>query len=139
MKKIFLLIIFVILLSRYIPIKNAVTQRELEQEKQFLLVKTQKSTGYEWYVVGDNSGHFSQGYDIVLYGNVPCFEIPHPIAYAGTDNTFVCFGEYKQNVYNAEQWSRTFEVDSWSILYPIKRDGLLPGFLYPKYGLTIWD
>ena len=38
------------------------------------MVKTQKTTGYEWYAVGDNFEYFSQGYDIVLCGNVPCFE-----------------------------------------------------------------
>ena len=125
-----------IIISRFFPIKIA--KYDLKNEKEnYILVKPQSTTGFNWYAVGDNDEYFSPSFDIVLCGDVPEFDVPSPIAYA--DNTYVCYGEYEKDAYSAGQLARVFNVKHWSILYPIKRDGILPSWLSPKYGITIWD
>ena len=120
----------------YLPLELAI--KKIPNDRQdYILVKQQKVTGFDWYIIGDHTGIFDIQPDIILNGAVPKYEVPSGIFHG--DNTFICFGEYEADIYVYSQLSKVFKVDSWSIVYPIKRDGLLPSFLNPKYGTNIWD
>lgn len=47
--------------------------------------------------------------------------------------------DYEDDIYVDSQLSKVFRVSDWSILYPIKREGLRLDIFNPKYCLNVWD
>ena len=136
-KRITIFFISLLLLITYVPIKPAVKDIAVN-EKKYILVQRQKSTGFDWFVVYDIEGRTKEGEDIVLLGNAPTL-YDHPQRLYNPENIFICFGEYISDSLVDTTLSKTFFVNSWNFMYPIKRDSILPSFLNPKYGRTVLD
>jgi hypothetical protein len=133
---VFAIVILLLFGINCFPLKLAVIKLPTDRQ-DYILVKQQQVTGFDWYIVGDNSGLFELTPDILLYGNIPNYGFTSGV-YQG-HNTFICFGEYQDDVEVDGQQSKSFHVDAWNIVYPIKRGGLRPEFINPKYGTNVWD
>ncbi len=134
---ILLIAIIVVSIIGFSPVKKAVNKEAINYNKTFIIVKAQRSTISEWTVLEDNEGIIANEADVKLTGNIPSgynyeFEIGQ--------NQFLCYGRYmgmeSQYPVSLEE-IMIFEVDSWEILFPIKRESLIP-FL-PKNYLCKFD
>lgn len=137
MSTLLIVILLVILLIPYIiyariPVKYAVKIEDIGQYQNCILVKEAWHTGTKWEQVGDKSGFFpvDKVNDVHLFGNIP------PEASIGGDhvNTFLCIVVYtgKYELKNSIEIFDEYEVIEWYPLYPVKRDTILPSWIYPK-------
>ena len=139
MKKVIALLSLVILICagyfiyNRIPGKHAIYKSEIPKNENIILVQEGFHTGTGWVMVGDNEEFFDQSeyYDIFLEGAIPP-EVGRP-SDEGL-NTYVCWVEYKGERYSEvfDTKLKEYEISDWSPLYPIKRNTILPSWLYPK-------
>lgn len=141
--------LFVIkVLPLFLPIQYA--RKELPQNTgEYWVVEGQKVTGYNWRVIGDQSGLYSKDSknfrDINLIGNKPLYNFNDT---GGTENNiFICYGEIvydppkrRPNTGNSAPPIAEYvlNVRHWEIMYPIKR-GLFSGAILPKNYLCLFD
>lgn len=118
----------------YFPINFAV--KEIQDDgRDYIFVKQTKVTGFSWFKVGED-GEFDEY--ILLKGNTPPnFDLVNRLY--DTENIFVCWGKYGEKEVVDGEVSAVFYVDEWEIMYPIKRNSVLPDFLNPQYARNIWD
>ena len=120
------------------PIKYAIKIEDIESYENFILVKQTWHTGTGWQKVGADFGFLNdiEYYDVNLIGTVP------PLIGTGVyANTFLCIVEYLGNEYETNfdgDYEKYFVLD-WYPLYPVKRDTILPSWLFPKGYMTKRD
>ncbi|MBO4898101.1 MAG: hypothetical protein J5590_07380 [Clostridia bacterium] len=131
-----IIIIFVVIFFGYkvwfAPVKYAVSQEDLLNSKeQYYLVQWVQVTGSSWMIVGDQNGYYEHGKYIVAKGEVPSVVENYSIATG--HNTYICYGEYcgKTDIGGGDILE-TYQFSGWDILYPVKRNGLIP-FLPKKF------
>jgi hypothetical protein len=149
-----LLILFVVLfvvkvLPVFLPIKYAL--KELPQNTgEYWILKGEKVTGYQWSIIGDQSGLYEgENYKYVsninIIGNKPIYNFFSD--YSSGTNKFVCYGEIVYHLSKSKPNMGTgspvigenvLNVNQWDIMYPINRD-LLIGKLIPKNYLCRYD
>jgi len=121
------------------PIKYAVRIEDIYKYQNCILVKETWHTGTGWEQVGDDKGLFlsEQLKDVHLIGKTP------PLTSFGGDhvNTYLCEGDYngKHKIEGSSEIYNVFEVLEWYPIYPVKRDTILPSWLYPKGYLSKCD
>lgn len=126
-------------ISTRTPVKYAVRLEDLYKYPNSILVKEAWHTGTGWEQVGDKSGKFpvDKVNDVHLIGNIP------PVASIGGDhvNTFLCIVDYtgKYELKNSIEIFDEYEVIDWYPIYPVKRDTILPSWIYPKGYLSKYD
>ncbi len=125
-------VLFVLLLFHiYKPIKMAVHNDQLQNAKNYIIIRLQKSTAFDWLALADENGEFDEYFGVILKGQgLPGFS--EAIELAG-DNKFVCYGKFGgyEIPEDLDEEVRVFYVESWDILYPIQREAIVP-FLLPK-------
>ncbi len=133
MKK-FCFFLAIVLVLNYFPVNFAV--KEIQNDgRDYILVAQTKTTGFQWCKV--EADGTVEDY-ILLKGNAPP-NYDYPNRLYDTENIFVCWGEYREREVVDGTISEVFNVDEWDIMYPIKRNSLLPDFLNPEYARNIWD
>ena len=144
-KKVILVIVVLaisILLIPYIistrtPVKYAIKIEDVGQYQDCIIVKEAFHTGTGWEQIGDQTGLFSieRKTDVYLTGKTPPMD-----ALGGYYNIFVCevkhTGQFTQL---APEVFEKYEVVEWYPLYPVKRDTILPQWLYPREYLSKTD
>lgn len=141
---IIILIVIMILVSalffkiNWTPGKYALKESELTDYKPYILIKEVHYTGTGWVQTGDDTGYFlpEEYIDIDLRNGsvLPQMEMYNE-DYA---NTFLCKVEYKGKIEHAafEKEIDSYYVTEWYPVYPVLRDTILPGWLYPKAFMT---
>lgn len=122
-------VLFVVCLSviivMLIPVKKAVMD---SKHDNCVLIKWQQTTGEPWIRVDcenqyDNELHLEGKYMYNL-----------PLGVLQGDNTYWIYGSFGDQVENVlGEKVNTFDVESWDIQYPIKRNSLFAPFLSDKY------
>ena len=129
-KKIILILFCALFFLNYFPVKFAITNEKIPADSYYILVKSQRVTGFDWMIIGDQTGQFATPRDIMLQGEKPeryFFDSTGNTA----ENTFLCYGEHlSENV---------FLVKQWEVLYPIKRNCIRPFFLQSPWYFSIMD
>ena len=113
------------------PVKMAVKEEEFKNYGNVILVKEMHYTGTGWAQVGDENGFFSKKEvkDIQVLGNRPPLSERYQCV-----NVFLCEVEYegkKENEALGERFD-TYTIVEWYPVYPVVRETLLPGCLFPK-------
>ena len=120
------------------PEKYAVKVADISKYPNAILVREEFSTGTGWFQVGDPSGEFGVPTppDVYLSGNTPPGADP-----TGNDNenTFLCVVEYVGMVDDYYGVCRKYVVLDWYPIYPVKRNTILPSWLYPRGYMTKSD
>jgi len=137
-----IIIVFLFLIAVFVynilPEKYAVKREDLlNSNEAYYLVEWVRTTGIEWMIVGDQTGLYSEAKYAMLIGEVPDIVSNYSIATAR--NTYVCYGEYigeKENTILGETLSEYIMI-GWDILYPIKRNTVLP--FWPSSYLSRMD
>ncbi len=116
----------------FVPVKYAVSKEDLLNSKeQYYLVQWVQVTSSSWMVVGDQNGYYEHGKYIVAKGEVPSVVENYSIATG--HNTYICYGKYcGETDIGGGEIMETYQFSGWDILYPVKRNGLIP-FLPKKY------
>lgn len=122
-----LLIVFLgVIIYGMMPVKQAINEDSLEKSKDFIIVNAQKSTISQWIAIGGNSGYYNEHKNVKLKGTPPS---GYTYSVEAGHNTFVCYGHYvEEKDFYGEKYT-VFNVESWEILYPIKRDSLFSKIL----------
>lgn len=119
----FLLIMIVAIM--FIPVKKAVTNGKKDD---YALVKWQQTTGEPWIRVDCENQYDNE---LHLEGEYMC---NLPIGVLQGDNTYLIYGSFGDQVENVlGEDVNTFNVVSWDIQYPIKRNSVLAPLLSDKY------
>lgn len=132
------IIIFIIYIPNLIPIKYAAKEKNLKIEKNYILCRNQKVTGFNWLILGDINGKYKNPEDIEIIGKTPYETFNYTID--KTENTFVFYGEFIENRIKdgEDKPHKVFQASDWDILYPIKRNSLRQGFVPQKF-LSVYD
>ena len=136
MLSVLLLVMLILVISVYLPAKRAVKLNDLDTSKYYIIVKVQKSTISPWLAIGDNNGDYEIGRDVYLTGNYPQ-GYNYTVDFGG--NTFVCYGQYDGTRDIGAGEHNTFGVNSWEIIYPVKREGSVFDSFLPKGYLCRYD
>lgn len=148
MKKIRLMIIVAVLImagvigifikANWIPGKYAVKEGDFDQYKPYILVREVHYTGTGWIQTGNENGFFLQeeyaDIDLVNGSVLPQMDMYND-EYA---NIFLCKTEYKGKIKHVafEDEIDSYYIVEWYPVYPVLRDTILPGWLYPKGFMT---
>lgn len=137
------LIVLLVLISifirlNWIPAKYAIKEDEFNMYSPYILVQEVHYTGTGWTQVGNENGYFSSG-DYVDVDLVNGNELPQMEMYnSDYANIFLCKVEYRGKVdhdaYDKEIDS--YYINEWHPLYPVRRDTMLPDWLYPSTFMT---
>lgn len=122
-----------------VPVKHAVKIENVGQYPDSILVRETWHTGTGWEQVGDSTGFFEDALleDVNLAGNIP------PTISSGGDgvNTYLCrvqlMGSF--TIVGDNTPYDEYYVLEWYPVYPIKRDTLLPSWLFSDAYLSRWD
>lgn len=123
----------------FYPVRYALKFEDLAtQNKEYFLLQWQQTTGSSWMIIGDQNGYYDEPEDIVAQGEMP-FQQNFNYSIAKAENTYVCYGSYKGeiDISRKGEFLSEYQFTGWDILYPVKRDGLIP-FL-PKSYLCKYD
>lgn len=142
-RRIFIFIVLLVIIGvfirlNWIPGKYAIKEEEYNAYSPYILVQEVHYTGTGWTQVGDENGYFSSGdyIDVELVnGNVlPQMEM-YNSDYA---NVFLCKVEYKGEVWHGafDKEIASYYINEWYPLYPVRRDTILPSWLYPSTFMT---
>ena len=125
-------VVIVILLSGFIPIKISVRDSELEKYDTFHIIKATQVTGASWKIIGDEKGYYDEPVYIDVK-NLPFIAYDYELFFG--DNIYVFCG----NITNETEIDDVYqyEVNSWDIKYPIKRNSLLD--ILPEKYICIYD
>ncbi|MCL2529876.1 MAG: hypothetical protein FWE41_06040 [Coriobacteriia bacterium] len=115
------------------PVKHAVKEEDLLNiAEPYYLVKWIQTTGSSWMIIGDQDGLYDEPILILITGEWPSIVKSYEVAIG--HNTYICYGYYvgeSKPYYYSEHFSE-YHFTGWDILYPIKREGILP-FLPKSY------
>lgn len=126
------IILLILFIFQWIPLKCAVNIKA--NTETAILIKPQKVTGFDWKIINVDGIGIE---DIFLVGNIPTKKLKRKVI--SGHNIFLCQGFFTQKKeFNGQEY-RTFYVENWDIVAPIKRDTILPEFLYPSKYLTMAD
>lgn len=121
------------------PEKYAVSIDNISNYKDCMIVRETWHTGTGWEQIGDENGYLplSTVEDVYLIGNIP---LRNPTA-GDHVNTYLCIVERSGTHYieGSNQAYQQFTVTEWYPIYPVKRNTILPSFLYPKNYLSKGD
>lgn len=129
------------LIYNWIPVKNAIKIEDISQYPDCIIVKEAWHTGTGWELIGNENGYLISDdiKDVYLTGISP------PTASIGGEyvNSYLCevnyLGQdYYPGVGETELYDK-YEVVEWFPIYPVKRDTLLPSWLYPQDYLSKGD
>ena len=135
-----MLVLFIV--STRTPVKYAVRLDDLaESGESYYLVQWIEVTGSYWEIVGDQDGYYSYSEIeyIVTEGKMPYAVINYSVILG--QNTYICYGEYvgeSENTDIREVFSK-YRFTDWDIVYPVKRDTILPAWFYPDGYLSKAD
>ena len=130
---VFLLIVIVTGIILFAPVKFALKQSDLKEiNEPYYLVKWVQVTGASWMIVGDQNGYYEQPIYVIAEGETPSIVKNYSIATG--DNIYLCYGNYigKETILDGEEMLEKYNFTGWDILYPIRRNGLLP-FMPERY------
>lgn len=123
-KKIFGIIVIVLIILYFIPIKFVIKSSDLNFDDEFYIVKfiPGMSTDSGWYIVGDqNNMMYSQNIYIDLIGKKPTNFITTKIC---ANNQFIIYGTLEKNqciaISGYEYTKYTLNCEYWEILDNIK-------------------
>lgn len=144
-KRITVIILAVMILAfiaiNWIPGKYAVKEEDFKKYEPYILVQEVHYTGTGWVQVGDEGGYFlPEAYiDIGLVNGII---LPQMDLYnEDYVNTFLCKvesrGKKKHPAFEDE--IETYYIVEWYPVYPVLRDTILPGWLYPKNFMTKFE
>lgn len=114
----------------FLPVKYAVKRDNLNITGDYLIVKVQKSTISQWVAIGDSKGIYDDNIDVRLTGNVPS---GYNYDIETGENIFICYGVFDGSADLHGQKYDIFNVESWEILYPVKRNSLFDKVLPDSY------
>lgn len=117
------------------PVKRAIREADINNTVGYVVCERVRVTGFDWEVDKSHDGY--SGY-IFIDGEYPVDGQLQYGVLAGR-NRFVMFGEYSGEREFYGGMYPVFKSTRWEILYPVKRDGILPSFICPKYGLSVMD
>jgi hypothetical protein len=123
---------------RVVPVRYALKPSDLKNlQTLYFLVEWTQVTVSSWMVVGDQNGYYEQAKCVIIDGEDP--SMVENYAVATGDNTCICYGEYIEERYLSEvqETLSDYRSTGWTVLYPVKRDGLLP--FMPKNYLRALD
>lgn len=124
--------------ANWIPGKYAIGEKDFADYKPYILVREVHYTGTGWVQTGDENGGFKpeEYVDVDIdNGNI----LPQMEMYDWEHtNTFLCKVEYKGKIRHEafEGEIDSYHVVEWYPVYPVRRDTILPEWLYPKAFLT---
>ena len=121
----------------WVPVKYAIHEKDFSHYPDSIIVRETWHTGTGWEQIGDSNGYLDQDEikDIILEGDLP------PNASLGQyANNYLCIVK----IMDATDlgWNEIFdkyEVLDWYPVYPVKRETILPVWLYPKEFMTRSD
>ena len=121
-------LVFVILFFIWgsFPRKYAVTEPKKDNS---VFIKNQTATISPWKIIDKTLDK----HDVWLSGEYPNLE---SYAILTGDNTYICYGTYIDDYDSPAGTCLQFKSTDWDILYPVKRNTLLP---YPKSYLCNFD
>lgn len=143
--EVFIIIAYVVkILPLFLPIKYAVKQLP-QNGDEYIIVQEYEVTGYEWLVIGNQNGFYSDDSLSFRAINIDWNEpLCQPYAYGEPyNNQFICYGEYEYQPYDGVAGHNiygedVFHVERWEIMYPIQRD-LFIGVFIPKNYICRYD
>lgn len=123
-------VVLIAVLIGFIPVKRAIKQDGLDKAASYITVNVQKATISQWIAVGDDKGDYDTPRDVRLTGNVPS---GYNYDVEAGHNTFICYGEFDTaGDFHGEEYD-IFNVETWEILYPVKRNSSLDWILPSSY------
>jgi hypothetical protein len=130
----FVIVLFVIICYvLFAPVKYALKQSELDRKKTpYYLVQWVQITGSSWAIIGDHNGRYENVEYITINGEAP--SVVKNYAVATGPNTYICYGNYlgESIISDSGDSVSVYQFTDWDILYPVKRNGLIP-FLSESY------
>jgi hypothetical protein len=137
--KVFIIIIIIFLvvgIILYYPVKIAKNKDILTNNDNYIICEIVMTTGFDWRIEKSSIGKvglvFIEGISTNLIK-----ELSYSIIWG--NNEFIMWGNFLSNKnYDGGSYP-VFEVTKWEILFPVKRETIVPSFLTPKYGLTFFD
>lgn len=118
-----------------IPVKRAIKYGNIDRNNTFILIKANKATVSKWFIYEDNSQQYNVPIPVRLNEDILSgYNYTIDIA----DNMFVCYGEYTEDKDLKGVIYKNFNVSSWNIINPIKRDSIFES-LFPKKHLNFFD
>lgn len=141
MKKIliFILLICILLMLPYLfcyPTKTAKKQYDLDNNETYILVKYAATTAGSWEILGDNEKMYESPIPAELKGNIP--NVTFDVKWG--DNTYVCYGEYNEDVVNLAGYkNKVFNVSNWDILYPIFHNHIWDWIIFSDHFLFSFE
>ena len=131
-----LAVIIVVFLQFFVstrtPIKYALFIEDLaDAENPYYLVQWTQVTGSSWRIIGDQNGYFENPQYIIIEGEAPSVVKNNSVATG--ENIYVCYGEYmgENEIANTGMIFDTYKFTDWDILYPVRRETILPSWFYP--------
>ena len=116
----------------YLPTKIAVKYESITPGEKYIIVEHQYTTAGVWQAVGDESGMYDEPVDVKLTGNYP--DAGYYVQ--NGNNQYICYADYKGEEFVAAYKNKVYYVNEWDILYPIKREDIIP---LPQLYLTPMD
>lgn len=130
------IILFVVIGIFYIPVKHAIKVEDINNKETYIVVEVQKSTIAPWRITDSNTSHQNYIEDVMLEGNEPR---GFNLGVETGENKYICYGEKNnERSLNADEKYQVFNVESWNIIFPVKRKSILQKIL-PKGYLCLYD
>ncbi len=128
-----MIVIVISLCYFYFPLKLAIKGNDYT-EKNYIVCEKVKTTGFDWRISSSSVGYVGM---VVLKGNIDdAMNFKYPLEWG--HNQFIMKGNFSNEEYDfGNEKYPIFIVDSWEIIYPVKRDGF--SFLSPSYGIVPAD
>ncbi len=124
--------------TNWSPAKYALKENEFINYKPYILIQEVHYTGTGWVQVGEKNGYYlSDSYVDVNLNNG--YVLPQMEMYnKDFVNTFLCKVKYEGKIKHDafEKEVDSYYVVEWYPVYPVLRDTILPGCLYPKTFMT---
>ena len=122
------------------PVKYAVKMEDLTGSGvPYYLVQWVQVTGSSWEIVGDQYGYYPESLYIIAEGETPSAAKNYSVAIG--QNTYVCYGEYvgECEIPESGMVLGKYKFTDWDILFPIKRETVLPSWFYSSNYLSEAD
>ena len=127
--------------SYWSPGKYAVNEEDFDSFTPYIIVQEVHYTGTGWGLVGDESGYFSSE-DYLDIDFVNGEVLPLMSIYDDEHvNRFLCRVEYlgKEKHVVFEDEIDYYNIVEWYPVYPVLRDTILPGWMFPNKYMTVYE
>ena len=119
------------------PVQFAISEQDLTDKTDYILVEVQKSTISQWIATGDKNGPYEILRDVRIIGKEPS-GFNYDVEVGG--NVYVCYGEYEGIEMLGDSTETgtyyVFNATGWDIIAPVRRKGILP---LPESYLCLFD